>query len=419
MRLIALRSLAAISLALALLPGATRPHYGGTLRVQISDALPSLEPGEPARDRVVGLVAETLVDLDSRGLAQPKLAVAWTHDAGSRRWSFTLRPRVVFHDGSALNVASAAAALSGVVKNLTVEAAGTALVFDSPVPRPGLLEELAGTRYAIYKRTPEVPMVGTGPFRLNPWLPGAPVILTAFEEHWAGRPYLDGIHFDTRHAAVPDIVELAVNVNARTLSEKLRLEPSPPVELFAVVLPRESPPTLREALTLSVDRAAIVNVLFQKRGEATAALLPQWLSGYAFLFPVQMDLNRARQLAAGFRQSLTLSYAPGDPLARSVAERIALNARDVGLIVQTTSGPAQARLVRMAVVSTNPAQALAEMAAALGDAEPIGDPYESERALLDRSRVVPIAHIPRIYGVHTRVRDYVSGGRLDNVWIAP
>ena len=75
MRSIALRSVAAISLVfLTLLSAATRPHYGGTLRVQILDALPSLEPGESSRDRIAGLVAETLVDLDDRGLFPGTLA---------------------------------------------------------------------------------------------------------------------------------------------------------------------------------------------------------------------------------------------------------------------------------------------------------------------------------------------------------
>ena len=414
-----MRSLAAISLALALLPAATRPHYGGTLHVQILDALATLEPGEPARNRVAGLIVETLVDLDDRGVPRPKLAIAWQHDADARRWSFTLRQRVAFHDGSSLTAAAAATALAGVMKNITVTPAGSNLIFESPTPRPGLLEELANPRYGIYKRTPETPLIGTGPFRLNPWLPGAPVMLTAFEEHWAGRPYVDAIHFDTRHSAIPDIVELPVNASPRTLPEKLHLETSSPAEVFALILPVSAAPQLREALTLSIDRAAIVNALFQKRGEPTAALLPQWLSGYAFLFPSGIDLNRARQLAAGIRQPLTLGYAAGDPVARGVADRIALNARDVGLIVQSTAGSAQARLVGLPIGSANATQALSEIAAALGSAEPLGDLYESERTLIDTNRIVPIAHIPRLYGIHTRVRDYTTAWRLENVWIAP
>jgi len=103
---------------IALLPAATRPHYGGVLRVQILDALPSLDTGEPNRDRITSLVAEMLVDLDDRGVARPKLATAWQHDSEAKRWSFTLRQRVAFHDGSLLNATVAASVLSAAMKNL-------------------------------------------------------------------------------------------------------------------------------------------------------------------------------------------------------------------------------------------------------------------------------------------------------------
>jgi ABC-type transport system substrate-binding protein len=422
MRPIALRSLAAISLVLTLLPAATRPHYGGTLRVQIQDALPSLEPGEPNRDRITSLIAETLVELDDRGAPRLKLVTYLQHDADAKRWSFTLRPRVVFHDGSTLNATVAAAALSAVMKNIMVTASGSSLIFESPTPRPDLLEELANPRYSIFKRTPEIPIVGTGPFRLNPWQPGAPVMLTAFEEHWAGRPYLDAIHFDTRHSAIPDIVELPVNASPRTLSEKLHIEASSPSELIALILPVGAPPQAREALTLAMDRTSIVNVLLQRRGEPTAALLPNWLSGYAFLFPKEFDPNRARQLATAIRQPMSLGYPAGDLVARSIADRIALNARDVGITLQSAAGPVQARLVRLPIVSTDANQALAEIAAALGGAEPTNNLLESERALIDANRIVPIAHVLRIYGVHTRVRNLeiakTGAWHLENAWIS-
>jgi ABC-type transport system substrate-binding protein len=423
MRLIVFRLLAAISLAAFLCTAATRPHYGGVLRVQILDALPSLDPGEPNRDRVVSLVAETLVDLDGRGVPQPRLAVAWQHDYEAKRWWFTLRPRVTFHDGSAFQASAAAAALSTSVKTITAIPNGMVLELDSPTPRPGLLEELANPRNSIFKRTAENPLVGTGPFRLNAWSAGAPVMLTANEEHWAGRPFLDAVHFDTRHAATPDIVELPVNTNARMLSDRLHIVTSSTAELIVLVLPASIPPELREALSMSIDRMSIVNVLLQKRGEPTAALLPQWLSGYEFLFPKDFDQNRARQLAGVSRPPVTVSYPSGDFLLRNIADRIALNTRDAGMMIQTTAGTGQARLVRMPITSTDPLQSLAEISAACGAVEPGTNLYDSERALIESARLIPIAHIPRVYGIHSRVRNWEMTGvgmwRLENVWIAP
>ena len=61
--------------------------------------------------------------------------------------------------------------------------------------------------------------------------------------------------------------------------------------------------------------------------EVAGAILPQWLSGHAFLFPAARDLERARSMAAG-AAPVVLSYEAGDILARAIAERIAVNAKD-------------------------------------------------------------------------------------------
>ena len=64
----------------------------------------------------------------------------------------------------------------------------------------------------------------------------------------------------------------------------------------------------------------MANVLWQKQAEPAAALLPQWLSGYAFLFNVDTNLERAKELrrvlpadAASGAEPLRLRVdAPGD-----------------------------------------------------------------------------------------------------------
>jgi hypothetical protein len=55
---------------------------------------------------------------------------------------------------------------------------------------------------------------------------------------------------------------------------------------------------LREALASSLDRGTIAGVLLQKQAEPATALLPQWLSGYAFLFAVDTNLDRAMEMRA-------------------------------------------------------------------------------------------------------------------------
>jgi hypothetical protein len=152
-------------------------------------------------------------------------------------------------------------------------------------------------------------------------------------------------------------------------------------------------------------------VLLQRQGEISGALLPQWLSGYAFLFPTQADLGKARGLAAGAR-AITLSVP--ETSARPIAERIALNARDAGLTVfiAAPGAAADVRLVELRVGSLEPARALAGLAVGLGlpglPEPPNNDSPEAlfaaERALLEGFRVIPLIHLPDAYGVGPRVK---------------
>jgi len=196
--------------------------------------------------------------------------------------------------------------------------------------------------------------------------------------------------------------------------------------------PRVSDPRIREALALSIDRNAIHNVLLQRRGEVTGALLPQWISGYAFLFPTPVDLAKARSLVAELTppaRALALSY--DDPAFRNIAERIAVNARDAGLAISVglRNAAADLRLVEVRIASADPSRALAQLSVALALPEPpadaLGSPEElvnAERGLLEGFRVIPLLHLPVVYGVAPRVKGGVGISplgewRFENLWI--
>jgi ABC-type oligopeptide transport system substrate-binding subunit len=104
MRRIAYRYLAAISLLIAAtvaLTAATRPHYGGTLRVMLQSAPNTLDLSANAANtspagywdlaRTLSLIGDTLVTLDAQARAHPALAVTWQSDDSARHWQFTLR----------------------------------------------------------------------------------------------------------------------------------------------------------------------------------------------------------------------------------------------------------------------------------------------------------------------------------------
>jgi ABC-type transport system substrate-binding protein len=187
---------------------------------------------------------------------------------------------------------------------------------------------------------------------------------------------------------------------------------------------------LRNALALSIDTSAINNVVVQGGGESTGALLPNWLSGYGFLFAHEPSVERARMERALAKQSspLVLAYDPQDPVARTVAERILLNARDAGITVQlTTSGHADLALTRVSLPSLNIETALTGIALALQLPAPsfanasATDLYSAEKALLQMHRVIPLMDLRAGVALQPSIRNFnISPDgtwQMNNVWL--
>jgi ABC-type transport system substrate-binding protein len=437
MRLRAWAWLALSSVWAGSLPGATRPRFGGTLTVELSTG--TLDPASP-QGQVPAAIAETLVRVNARGIIEPQLATAWQHEPDYKRWRFSLRPKVSFHDGEPLSAASAAPALLAALKkkygDATITADGQTLILQFEHARPELLAELARPETALVRKTDTNPMLGTGPFRLVAWEPGRRLSLAAFEDYWGGRPFLDSVIISLgAGAARADVFDIPFGSTRRVVPENTHIWTSPPRELIAL-LAANPQSTLLQALSLAIDRTPIVNVLTQRRGEPAFGILPQWLSGYAFLFQVAPDIARARQLISQLHlPAISLTYPANDAFARAVADRIALNARDAGITIQPTTNPGGSlTLVRWPLESADAAAELVRLAGLLGAGERAAsiDPtkpetlFEAERALLDDHRLIPLVYLPQLYGLGPRVHNSEAAQKrdpfrlnLENLWVDP
>jgi len=311
-----------------------------------------------ALNKLRALIGDRLVRLDSSGRPQPALAISWEHDRANVKWTFKLRPAVSWHDGSGVTATDVAATLEGLVPNRPWSAAGDALEIDTGSPWPEFPGYLATAPGAVVLRKlagpPRAAPIGTGPFRVAEWQPSRRVVLAANEAYWGGRPYLDAIQIEMGRSSrerlidldldKADLAELGPAEARRAQQEGRRVWTSVPVELLALQFNLSRPATqerrLREAIARSIDRAAMQKVLLQNYGEPSGAILPEWLSGFAFLFATARDLNRARQLRSGMDPApLKLGYDPSDALARQVAERVAVNARDAGIRLDVSLCP--------------------------------------------------------------------------------
>jgi len=422
-----------------------RPQYGGTLHVTMRAAPPSLDPAAAERENgsqpdsfsrrsLTMLIYDTLVATDENGRIQSSLAVSWQSSPANQGWQFRLRRGVRFHDGTPLTAEIAAASLRAANPSWNVSADSDSVVIQSE--SSNLMADLALPRNAIVKRNPDKPS-GTGPFHIVDWQPGKKLILAAEEGCWRGRPFLDGIEIEMGRSfrdqtialelGKADLVEVAPEQSHRAALEGRHLANSAPVELLALLFTRDAASqqdrTLRDALAWSVERGSIRSVLLQGVGQPAGGILPNWISGYGFVFSADADLPKARRAREQIRTipTMTLGYDGSDTVARLIAERLALNAKDAGLALQPTSATAaDLRVARIPLASADPWLALAGVAAIAGLASPkakdgsVEDLYANEQALLASQRIVPLFHLPVSYAAGATLKNWTlrPDGRL-------
>ena len=330
---------------------------------------------------------------------------------------------------------------------------------------------------------------GSGPFRVTTFDAGKRAMLAANEDFREGRPFVDSIEISMGRAAHERLVDVELNKtdlveippqDARRASEQgVRVSASQPDELLALIFVggnvkadpvgkvtsqaneqargATAQQVMGQALSLAIDRVAIVNFILQKTGEAAGGLLPQWSSGTAFLFPAAApsaaDLEHAKELWKQIAPSgaLVLGYDSADPLEQSVAERIAVNAKEAGMAVRALAMPGagagisrgaagrathvDVELVRWRMSSPLPGVALKDFltrlyseflasfgAAAFPEITSPEDIYKQQRAVLSTFQVVPLVWLPQVYGLSARVRDWKAPGPGENwpladVWL--
>ncbi|HXA85448.1 MAG TPA: ABC transporter substrate-binding protein [Candidatus Dormibacteraeota bacterium] len=457
--------------------GGSRPRYGGTVRILLHDRVLSIDPlsdedHPAARDRMAALAFENLTEVDAQGRLRPNLAVAWHADQSKRVWQFRLR-LANFHDGTVLTAADVAASLakSNAAWKYSAPDRQTVTV-ETPSPVQQMPELLALPRYAILKRQADgnnaAILIGTGSYRLTQWQTGEHAQFTANEDYWGGRPFADSIEFQMgaslrdqlmdRQLGSYAATELSVDQIRNVEQNNQTVMLSRPADLLALVFlqpdsggrPGRKPvdARVRQALGLAINRAAISNVIFQRRAMPASGLLPQWLTGYEFMFGGAMNVERAKELradAAAFVviNPIVLAYDFADPLARLAAERIAVDAREAGIVVQAyaeshiyskasrVSINADAVLLRVPLQSLDPSVALVahtddlglsqeNTPAILGATRP-EDLLEIERKLLETNRVLPVAHVPQVLWLNNMAHNWqqaLNGGwNLDQLWV--
>ncbi|HUN52941.1 MAG TPA: ABC transporter substrate-binding protein, partial [Candidatus Sulfotelmatobacter sp.] len=104
--------LAGAGFALLTNPAAAQKQ-GGSITVGLELDIAGFDPlkvgvFDTAAETAAAAIFDTMTTLDDKGVAQPKLALSWTHSDDYKTWTFKLRPGVKFQDGTPFNAQAVA-----------------------------------------------------------------------------------------------------------------------------------------------------------------------------------------------------------------------------------------------------------------------------------------------------------------------
>ena len=426
----------------------TRPRWGGRAVIELRDASSEIDPRSERisaglRQEIAPLVFESLTRTDAAGGVAPGLAASWAR-VHATRWAFTLRAGASFSDGTTITASQVASSVAGQLGDVKVSAQdASTVVIDTPQPWENLPAILSLSRFAIVKDNGPLP-IGSGPYKIGDWRPGRGIVLTRNGEYDGPAPYLETIEVRFNENAGSTFAVNGIDLNeigleqARSLGANNGKRSDDASELYALRW-NESiriDERVRKAMTAAIDRTSLAMPFSRDGATPATGYLPQSVSGYEFLFEQKPDIAQARALVrdAGWRLPLPVAYRSSDPVARLIAERIAVNAREAGLNVQPLgekdalgATAAVARIVRLPVAEASPAATLFAIATSLGLAsgsvlgdDDAGRLLSVERDLLNDTRAMPLLHLPAIIWQSRRLHDVGSVGdwQLDSAWVS-
>jgi peptide/nickel transport system substrate-binding protein len=198
------------------------PKKGGSLVFGVDAEESGFDPTQARFDEVGVMYARTVFDpltiITANGDWAPYLAQSVVPNASYTSWTVTLRPNLVFHDGTPCNGAAlttnlqaqSKSLLTGIVLNPTLVSItqtgplASTITFKEPwVPFPFYLAGGIGGQIA-YMAAPSMLAnpngtsnpVGTGPFVFKQWIPNDHFTATANPNYWRkGLPYLSQITY--------------------------------------------------------------------------------------------------------------------------------------------------------------------------------------------------------------------------------
>lgn len=327
---------------------------GGTFRIPLSNDPGTLDPAHITGIYAVNVamnIFDGLVEFDKELNLVPAIARRWIISRNHRSYTFFLKKGIKFHNGRevvaqdfvySLNrildpktkspVASFFSYISGAKEfsqGKTSSATGISaldshtLKIDLEEPFAPFLSILATANAKVIPKEAVGPdfgkkPVGTGPFKFDKWESGKILALSANQNYFAGRPYLDALNFVIYpgmqweiifgdfekglldQATVPKQQYEKIKANP-VYTRQYQLITTPGLNLVYVGMNHNIPPfndpRVRQAVSYAVDTKSIVKEVTGRGSVPAFGILPQGIAGSDPSFKgYPYDLEKARAL---------------------------------------------------------------------------------------------------------------------------
>ncbi len=383
------------------------PKPGGALVFGVDAEEKGFSPTQGTFDEVGILYARTVFDplmiLAADSTPQPYLAQSVTPNGDYTVWTITMRPNLIFHNGSPCDAAAVAAnfaahkasALTGpaitTIDTVTVTSPlVVTIIMKSPwVPFDYYLTGGIGGQFAFIAEpnwlnsNSQTNPVGTGPFVFQEWVPNDHFTATKNPHYWrSGYPYLDSITYkpipdpdqllssltsgsvDIMHSDTPNAIStLRSDTSLGYVDDSTNVAGES--DMGCLLLNLDKPPfnnlKVRQATAYAISSAQYVKVIdqgiFPTSNGPFSSNSPYYVADNGY--PVY-DVSKAKQLVQEAQQetgqpvSVTVNHVP-DPTTTRIAEYLQQALQTAGITV-TLSPIQQAQIINTALLGTFQAQ---------------------------------------------------------------
>jgi len=314
--------------------GTTSIKRGGTFTFATTASIQEFNPLMliPGQYSFFRALYNTLAHYDAQLKPQPELAERWDFSADGKALTLRLRQGVKFHSGREFTSADVKHSvefgqtnekvtmrtLYRAIKQVETPDKYTAVLkFDSVTPG---VYDILDTLYIIDKETigdRSRIAIGTGPFRLDKYIPNDRAEFVAFKDYWeVGKPYLD--RYVMR--VIPDLSALALNLESGAIDCAWQISYMDAARLqgmggkyvsdsgaagfgfFDVAINVTAEPfqnkKVRQAIAWSIDRERFCKTVMRGLGQPTCLMWPSYSWAYFkdLEGTIGYDLDKARAL---------------------------------------------------------------------------------------------------------------------------